>query len=160
MKKILFLLTFLASATVTIAQSKQAIMDYLTKNANALNPIEGVYDVEAREDYVTPFVHQKFGPYNLTFYIVKSDNNKFNVYEGDNAYETFFNIAQVGQTNVYYFSYMTSKCRIYLTDNDCHFVAKLLLDNSSAKVFERNSSLASFVHIYPVYDCIKTYPTK
>lgn len=160
MKKIFVLLIFLVVTAVSHAQSAQSLRDYITKNANTLNPIEGIYDVELRADYVTPFVHQKLGPQTFTFYIIKGNTNNFNVYVGDNADESYISITQVGQTNVYYFSYMSSKCRIYLTDNNCHFVAELSLDNRSAKYFIGNSSLAPSVHVYPVYDCIKTYPTK
>lgn len=159
MKKLISLLLFLVTVVVSMAQSKQSLMDYLAKNANTLNPIEGVYDVEVTADYITPFVHQKLAPNNTTFYIIKRDSNTFNVYVGDEVDESYFSITQVGQTNVFYFSFMTSKCRIYLTDNNCHFVARLLLDNESAKQFMGNSRLAPSVHVYPVFDCIKTYPT-
>lgn len=160
MKKILVLLILVEITVVSHAQSAQSLRDYFTKNANTLNPIEGIYDVEVKADYVTPFVHQRLGPQNFTCYIIKVNSNNFTVYVGDDADESYFSITQVGQTNVYYFSYMSSKCRIYLTDNNCHFVAKLSLDNRSAKHFIGNSSLAPCVHVYPVYDCIKTYPTK
>lgn len=160
MKKIFALLILLTTTAVSYAQSAQSLRDYLSKNSSTLNPIEGIYDVEVRADYITPFVHQKLGPKNFTLYIIKGDANNFNVFVGDDADESYFSITQVGQTNVYYFSYMTSKCRIYLADNNCHFVAKLSLDNKSAKYFIGNSSLAPSVHIYPVYDCIKTYPIK
>lgn len=162
MKKI-FSLLFLLTATISVlAQSEQSLRDYLRENANSLNPIEGVYDVEWNCDYITPFVHQKYETDNYTIIIIKSGNNAFDVYASSRNYQKspFLKVTQIGQTNVYYFYYLSSKCRIYLTDNGSHFVAKLLLDNESAKSFTGNPRLVPSVQVYPVYDCIKTYPTK
>lgn len=165
MKKILSILILLPVVVMCYAQSEQSLRDYLTNNASTLNPIEGVYDVEWNCDYVTPFVHQQYETDHFTLIIKSSGGNAFDVYasyasQRNYQKSPYLRITQIGQTNVYYFYYLSSKCRVYLTDNNNHFVAKLLLDNSSAKKFTENSSLAPSVHVYPVYDCIKTYPTK
>ncbi len=105
MKKI-FSLLFLLTATISVlAQSEQSLRDYLRENANTLNPIEGVYDVEFYCDIITPFVHQKLGPSNFQMIIIKNGDNVFDVYiitnNGCEKYSTL-KIAQIGQTNVYY----------------------------------------------------------
>ena len=165
-KSILFCLLFVFT-TNCMSQTKQALMDYLTQNAKYLNPIEGVYDVEWYCRWITPFVDKTYGTYNATFIIVKNTEGSYNVYHssgygvGANEFEiaSNINIRQLGETNVYNFTYYTSKCRIYLTDNNTHFIAKMELDNKSARKLVTWMNLAPSVRIYPVYDCIKTYPT-
>lgn len=161
MKKICFLLTLLMMSINVFSQNEKVLKDYLANNAASLNPIEGVYDVEWTCDYITPFVHQKYEPETFTIIIVKNSEGSFDVYASQRNYaiSPFLKITQIGQTNVYYFYYYTSKCRIYLTDNNRHFVAQLHLDNYSAKKFTGNSRTAPSVNVYPVYDCIKTFPT-
>ena len=67
-------------------------------------------------------------------------------------------IKKIGTTNVYYFYFESSKCRTYLTDNNYHFVAKLLLDHKTAIKFTGNERLAPSIKIYYNFDCIKTFP--
>lgn len=167
MRKSFIILILLAVTTSCLSQTKQALMDYLKQNAKFLNPIEGVYDVEWYCRYITPFVDRTYGTYNATIIIVKNNEGTFNVYHssgyGVDSYEykvtSNISIRQLGETNVYNFTYYTSKCRIYLTDNNTHFIAKMELDNDSARKLIPWMNIAPSVHIYPVYDCIKTYPT-
>lgn len=161
MKRFICFMVLLVATICSYAQSEWSLRDYLKSNAETLDPIEGVYDVEWNCDYITPFVHQKYETDHFTIIIKKSyDGSKFDVYSSNRNYglSDFLSITKVGQTNVYYFYYKSSKCRIYLTDNNHHFVAKLQLDNSSAKFFTGNYRLAPSVNVLPVYDCIKTFP--
>ena len=162
MKRFICFMVLLVATICSYAQSEWSLRDYLKSNAETLDHIEGVYDVEWNCDYITPFVHQKYETDNYTIIIIKSGDNAFDVYASSRNYQKspFLKVTQIGQTNVYYFYYLSSKCRIYLTDNGSHFVAKLLLDNESAKSFTGNPRLVPSVQVYPVYDCIKTYPTK
>ena len=168
MKKSLILLMLFAVAMSCMSQTKQDLMNYLANNVNSLNPIEGVYDVEWHCRYITPFVDRVYGAYDATVIIVRNTEGSYNVYHssgyGIDSYEfriaSNVYISQLGESNVYNFFYYTSKCRIKLTDNNTHFVAKLQLDNGSACKLIPWMNIAPSVNIYPVYDCIKTYPTQ
>lgn len=160
------LIVFLMLTVVTLSassQSDETLRDYYRTNLAQLDPIEGIYDVECYGDYVTPFVHQEYGKEQATFYIKRKIGDTFEVYlkadDGNPMLWDELKITKVGQTNVYYFYFISSKCRIYLTDNSCHFIAKLAFDHNTAVQFTGNSKLAPSVKIYYTYDCIKTYPT-
>lgn len=168
MKKVAFLVVFFTIAINGLAQnSRQDLMDYLAKNVNSLDPIEGLYDVEWNCRYITPFVDQSYGIFSASMIIVKRNDGTFYIAYGSgygfDSYEykilNNITISRLGATNVYNFTYYTSKCRIYLTDNNTHFIAKMELDNGSARKLIPWMNIAPSVHIYPVYDCIKTYPT-
>ncbi|MBO4642743.1 MAG: hypothetical protein J5661_07810 [Bacteroidaceae bacterium] len=169
MKKIIVILLLLIPAVKGIAQTDQSLREYFSRNINTLDPIEGIYEVEWYCRYVTPFVDRYYGTYNATFYIAKYEKDgAFYVYlstgYGKDNYQykiaSNIKISKIGETNVYNFYYFSSKCRIRLIENNTQFIAKLLLDNQSARKLIPWMNIAPSVEIYPVYDCIKTYPTQ
>lgn len=168
MKQFLIILLLLLSSIKGVAQTEQSLKEYYSRNINNLDPIEGVYEVEWYCKWVTPFVDRSYGVYNATFYIARYEKDgNFYVYlstgygKGSDHFKIASNvrISKIGETNVYNFYYHSSKCRIRLVENNTQFIAKLLLDNESARILIPWMNIAPSVEIYPVYDCIKTYPT-
>ncbi len=169
MKKFIVLLLLLMSSINNFAQTEQSLKEYYSRNINNLDPIEGIYEIEWYCRYVTPFVDRNYGPYNATFYIARYEKDgNFYVYlstgYGKDSYQykiaSNIKISKLGETNVYNFFYYNSKCRIRLTDNNTQFIAKMLLDNLSARKLIPWMDIAPSVNIYPVYDCVKIYPTQ
>lgn len=162
MKRFIILFVLLTMTLAVSAQSVSEMREYFQNNKNYLDPIEGFYDVETDGDYVTPFVHQKYAKEQLTWIIKKNDGSNFDVYmkgnDGEIGIFDEIKIKKIGETNVYYFYFETSKCRIYLIDNYSHFIAKLQFDHNTAVEFTGNTKLAPSVKIYYSFDCIKTYP--
>lgn len=162
MKRVFILCVLLTMALSMSSQNISEMREYFQNNKNYLDPIEGFYDVETEGDYVTPFVHQKYAKEQLTLVIKRNYGNNFDVYIEDNEGEIGMfdeiKIKKIGETNVYYFSFETSKCRTYLIDNHCHFIAKLQFDYNTAVKFTGNKKLAPSVKIHYSFDCIKTYP--
>lgn len=164
MKRFIILFVLLTTTLAVSSQSLSEMQKYFQNNKDYLDPIEGFYDVEADGDYVTPFVQQKCPKEYLTLIIKKNRGNNFDVYMKDNDGEIDLSdkikIEKIGETNVYYFYFETSKCRTYLIDNYCHFIAKLQFDYNTAVNFTRNTKFAPSVKIYYSFDCIKTCPNK
>lgn len=119
MKRVFILCVLLTMALSMSSQNISEMREYFQNNKNYLDPIEGFYDVETEGDYVTPFVHQKYAKEQLTLVIKRNYGNNFDVYIEDNEGEIGMleeiKIKKIGETNVYYFSFETSKCRTYLT---------------------------------------------
>jgi hypothetical protein len=83
MKKVAFLVVFFTIAINGLAQnSRQDLMDYLAKNVNSLDPIEGLYDVEWNCRYITPFVDQSYGIFSASMIIVKRNDGTFYIAYG------------------------------------------------------------------------------
>ena len=162
MKRFIILFMLLATTLAVSSQSVSEMQEYFRNNKNHLDPIEGFYDVETAGDYVTPFVHQKYAKEQFTWVIRRNSGNNFDVYMKDNDGEIGMfdevKIKKIGETNVYYFYFETSKCRTYLIDNYCHFIAKIQFDYNTAVKFTGNPKLAPSVKIYYSFDCIKTFP--
>ena len=117
MKRVFILCVLLTMALSMSSQNISEMREYFQNNKNYLDPIEGFYDVETEGDYVRPFVHQKYAKEQLTLVIKRNYGNNFDVYIEDNEGEIGMfeeiKIKKIGETNVYYFSFETSKCRTY-----------------------------------------------
>ncbi len=157
MKKVLLLFALLAFCINSYSQSEESLRDYFERNVSSLDPIEGIYDVEASGDYITPFVHQKYPNSNFSLYIIKNAS-LYDVYVkvDGGLEESYLKIEHIAG-NAYRFSFHTSHTRIYL-ENRNHFVATLELDNESAKLFTDSDRLAKSIRIIIKNDAIKTYP--
>lgn len=162
MKRFIILFIIAIISISASSQTEQGLREYSENNKSNLDPIEGFYDVETSGDYITPFVHQKYENEQLSWIIKRSYGDSFDVYINEfNGNVRLFDVVKIrkiGATNVYYFFFESSKCRTYLTDNNYHFIAKLLLDHNTAIKFTGNTKLAPSIKIYYNFDCIKTYP--
>ena len=139
--------------------SAQQVRNYFANNISFLDPIEGEYDVEFYGDYITPYGHWYLERDVFKIWIV-SNNDSFTIYTEQSGFHKsqLLSLQPIGETNAYTFYYDSTPTRIYFQDN-IHFKAALHLNNSSACRY-RGRPTAQSVNIYPVYDCIKVYPTK
>ena len=146
------------SSISDVYNSAQQIRNYFASNIQKLDPIEGEYDVEFSGEYVTPFVHQYLDRENFIIWIVRNSNT-FTIYTDIGGFRKsrLLKLQSVGETNVYTFFYDSTPTRVYL-QNLNHFTASLHLNNSSAATY-RGTATAASVNIFPIYDCIKVYPT-
>lgn len=139
--------------------SGQQIRNYFASNISLLDPIEGEYDVEFSGEYITPLVHQYLDRANFKIWIL-CNNGTFTIYGDDGGFQKsdLLKIQSLGETNAYTFYYDSTPTRIFL-QGLFHFKASLHLNNSSANTFRGATSTAPSVNIFPVFDCIKVYPT-
>lgn len=140
--------------------SEQQIRNYYASNLSLLDPIEGEYDVQCHDEWITPFIHKQYPGPTFKWYIV-CNNNDFTIYalEGNRFGKISYpRIYPIGETNAYRFYYESSQTRVYL-QNPNYYTVSILLDHSSAMEYRNNPNLSPFVHITINYDCIKTYPT-
>lgn len=162
MKRFIILFIMAIISISVSSQTEDELRAYFNNNSSNLDPIEGFYDVETSGDYISPLVHLKYQKEQFSWIIKQSFANTFDVYikydDGEIGLFDVVKIKKIGTTNVYYFYFESSKCRTYLTDNNYHFVAKLLLDHKTAIKFTRNERLAPSIKIYYNFDCIKTFP--
>lgn len=152
------------SPTATSLNTEYSMLLYYKDNILALDPIEGLYDLQYEEFYVTPFVNQTWGENRVKWYIKESVRGcgNFDIYilgKNGTLEKNKFSINRVGKTNAYYCHLFTSEVRFFLEDN-AYFRYSLTLDHSSAKSVMKNPNLAPSVKITTKMEGIKTYPTK
>lgn len=162
MKKSIFLCLLLCLSAFTHAETEQSLRKYFQENILKLDPMEGVYDVDLKMRYLTPYVDDTSK--DAFTWFVKKEGSTFVIYSADENGRmmrgTKASFTKIGDTNAYY--YNDTRFSIherFILNNEIQFGFTAQLSHSAAKELVKNPNLSPVVHIYVAYNGIKSYPT-
>lgn len=162
MKKSLFLYLFLFCVQFVCAETEYSLRKYFQENILKLDPMEGVYDVDLKMRYLTPYVDDTSK--DAFTWFVKKEGSTFVIYSADENGRmmrgTKASFTKIGDTNAYY--YNDTRFSIherFILNNEIQFGFTAQLSHSAAKELVKNPNLSPVVHIYVAYNGIKSYPT-
>lgn len=160
MKRKSFLLLAIITALSIHAESEFSLKRYYETNILKLNSIEGVYDVEMRMRYLTPYVDQNGKEYR-TYYIKKEGDIYIIYFQTDGFIEkSNIYLTQIGSTNAYFYHWPDLDIHErFILNNEIQFSVTTLLSHSAAKKVTKNPNLATCVNIYITDNAIKKFPT-
>lgn len=162
MKKSSFFYLFLFCVQLACAETDYSLKKYFQENILKLDPMEGVYDVDLRMRYLTPYVDDTSKD-AFTWYI-KKEGSTFVIYSADENGRiirgTKASFTKIGDTNAYYYNDIRfSIHERFILNNEIQFGFTSQLSHSAAKELVKNPNLSPAVHIYVTYNGIKSYPT-
>ena len=167
MKKTILLLLSITLVQLAFAQKQNYLSDfisegqirkYLSDNIAILDPVEGIYDVQASMRTGSPFVRD----YTETgiFYFVKNPStNIFDVYQKTSVKfgkSKRIKIEPIGETSAYRLYWNNSSNRAYL-ENKVRLRTRIELSQRDAGLFMNNPDFDCWVVLS--YDMVKKYPT-
>lgn len=162
MKKRLFLYLFFFCVQFVCAETEYSLRKYFQENILKLDPMEGVYDVDLKMRYLTPYVDDTSK--DAFTWFVKKEGSTFVIYSADENGRmmrgTKASFTKIGDTNAYY--YNDTRFSIherFILNNEIQFGFTAQLSHSAAKELVKNPNLSPVVHIYVAYNGIKSYPT-
>ncbi len=152
MKRILiisFLMFFVLSIS---AQSKSELKKHFKNDIMELDPIEGIYDVEAMVSQSNTPETEKG---SIEIYIYKVSEGEFRIHGNSDI-----RITKIGDTNAYNFvtKYkVASATERVILDNNLRFVRNHEIPQE--QIIHDAGRRAAGVKVYIKWDCIKSYPT-
>ena len=152
MKRILiisFLMFFVLSIS---AQSKSELKKHFKNDIMELDPIEGIYDVEAMVSQSNTPETEKG---SIEIYIYKVSEGEFRIHGNSDI-----RITKIGDTNAYNFvtKYkVASATERVILDNNLRFVRDHEIPQE--QIIHDAGRRAAGVKVYIKWDCIKSYPT-
>lgn len=163
MKRIVLFITLFSSTISSFGQSGVYLSDsnkkdYYQKNILTLDPIEGIYDVEIRQQGSNSFQNFPATTDNIELAIYKTANGVFGVINND-----VYSIEKIGDTNAYNFLIKWSeigyvdKKRIYLNQSNQFQVSFSIPEEQMKHNMGRDYQKGFKVDFN--FNCIKKFPT-